>query len=336
MRVLFTAALLATVAVSGAPLFAQSSGIEGRVDRLEREMRAVQRKVFPGGGQMFAPQITPPDATATPGVPASSPVVDLAARVTALEAQATTMTGQIEQTQFRVRQLEEAFAAYKRTTDARLRALEEGATAVSGTGPAPAAGAVTPPPPLRAAVTPPAPARTPLARPATGGPASAAPPARPATAGARPAPATAARAAALAAVERPNTGDAPEDLYVYGFRLWEAKLYPEAQRVLREVVQKHPTHRRASYAQNLLGRSYLDAGAPAQAAIALYENYQKMPNGERAADSLFYLAQALRRLNKPSAEICRVYAELMDVYGTRIAESMRADVAAARTANNCR
>lgn len=331
MRILFAAALAASVAVSGAPLFAQSSGIEGRVDRLEREMRAVQRKVFPGGGQMFAPEITAPDPAAPPGVPSTNPVVDLTARVTSLESQVTTITGQVEQTQYRLRQLEEAFAAYKRTTDARLRALEEGATTIGNTG---TAGANAEP----SATTPSRAATTPARPPATtgGGTAATTTPTRTAATNRPARGADPARAAALAAVERPDTGDAPEDAYVYGFRLWEAKLYPEAQRQLREVVQKYPTHRRASYAQNLLGRAYLDAGAPAQAAIALYENYQKMPNGERAADSLFYLAQALKQLNKPSAEICRVYGELTDVYGTRISAQMRADVAAARTANNCR
>ncbi|MFX7849661.1 hypothetical protein ABTK11_21370, partial [Acinetobacter baumannii] len=65
MALLGTAvAALASVAM---PATAQTSrgaaggGIEGRVDRLEREMRAVQRKVFPGGaGQTIEPQITPP------------------------------------------------------------------------------------------------------------------------------------------------------------------------------------------------------------------------------------------------------------------------------------
>ena len=39
------------------------------------------------------------------------------------------VTGQVEQNGFRIRQLEDAFNAYKRTTDARLKALEETASA---------------------------------------------------------------------------------------------------------------------------------------------------------------------------------------------------------------
>ena len=45
--------------------------VEGRVDRLEQEMRAVQRKVFPGGaGQVLAPEVGP--VTPTPGAPAAN------------------------------------------------------------------------------------------------------------------------------------------------------------------------------------------------------------------------------------------------------------------------
>jgi hypothetical protein len=44
------------------------------------------------------------------------------------------MTGQIEQNQFRLRQFEDGFAAYKTATDARLRALEGGASTTAPTG----------------------------------------------------------------------------------------------------------------------------------------------------------------------------------------------------------
>src|SRR3546814_10854581 len=85
------------------------------------------------------------------------------------------------------------------------------------------------------------------------------------------------RKAAVAAVERPDTGDAAEDAYIYGYRLWEAKFYPEAEAQLKSVVEKYSSHRRASFAQNLLGRAYLDEGKPALASVAFYENYQKRP-----------------------------------------------------------
>ena len=305
------AVVLAGLASIAVPVAAQTSrdGIEGRVDRLEREMRAVQRKVFPGGaGLTVEPQITAPDRGGpAPGIPASGLVSDLTARVSAVESQLSTLTGQIEQNQYRLRQLEEAFTAYKRSTDARLKALEDGASAVGGSAPVTGIGG-----------TP-----TPGPRPTTP---------RPTT----PPPTTSAPTTPVAGIERPSTDDAAEDTYVYGFRLWQAKQYDKAIVELRSVVQKHPKHRRASYAQNLLGRALLDQNKPALAATAFFENYQKMPNGERAPDSLYYLAQALVKMKKPASEVCKVYDELTQVYGDRISEAMKMDVATGRSASKCR
>ncbi|MEZ0498182.1 tol-pal system YbgF family protein [Sphingomonas sp. IW22] len=292
--------------LSGAAMIAQPGAaqnvVEARVDRLEREMRAVQRKVFPGGaGQMIEPQITAPQSPlSAPGVPATSAVADLTARISSLESQLSSLTGQIEQNQFKLRQLEQAFEAYKRSTDAKLAAPS---AAVPGEGAGVAASGDTraaPPPRINA-----------------------------------PAAADPARAEQVAAVPRPSTGDAGEDAYTYGYRLWSAKLYPEAAAALKTAVADHPNHRRASFAQNLLGRAYLDDGKPSLASIAFYDNYKKMPDGERAPDSLYYLGQALIQLKKP-ADACKVYDELTDVYAGKISASMAADSARARTTAKCK
>ena len=58
------------------------------------------------------------------------------------------------------------------------------------------------------------------------------------------------------------------------------------------------------------------------AAEALLANYRSNPKGERAADSLFYLGQALVAL-KQAPQACKAYAELEEVYGA----SMRAELA---------
>jgi len=100
------------------------------------------------------------------------------------------------------------------------------------------------------------------------------------------------------------------------------------------VAEKHPKHRRASFAQNLLGRSYLDEGKPALASVAFYENYQKWPKGERAPESLYWLGVALTQLKKP-AEACKVYAELEDVYGATMPDGLRPRIAEGRKQARC-
>ncbi|MBX9815846.1 MAG: hypothetical protein K2X76_14185, partial [Sphingomonas sp.] len=144
-----------------------------------------------------------------------------------------------------------------------------------------------------------------------------------------------ARARAVAAVEKPASGDPAEDGYVYGYRLWSAKYYPEAEAQLSDVVAKYPKHRRASWAQNLLGRAYLDDNQPQQAARAFLTNYQKFPEGERTPDSLYYLTVALKKLGKPSADLCKVFAELNEVYGAKLTAQLKADVARGRAAEKC-
>jgi hypothetical protein len=102
------------------PSAVQAQNVEGRVGKLESEMRAVQRKVFPGGaGQMLQPQVTAPEGVQGPGPgsPATSALADVNQRVTSLEQQMTSLTEQIEQNQNRTRQLQDAFDNYRRSAE---------------------------------------------------------------------------------------------------------------------------------------------------------------------------------------------------------------------------
>ncbi|TXC69689.1 hypothetical protein FSB78_00945 [Sphingomonas ginsenosidivorax] len=300
------------IAMMPAGALAQS-GVEGRVGKLESEMRAVQRKVFPGGaGQLLQPEVSAPQGSTGPGPgsPATSAIADLSSRVASLEQQMAGLTGQIEQNTYKTRQLQEAFDAYKRSNDARMKSVEGGATprATGDTDPGMSAPSTTA---AAAAAARPTTRPEPVAKPSGSD-----------------------RARLVDAVEKPSTGDATEDAYLYGYRLWSAKLYPEAEAQLKKVVADYPKSKRASYAQNLLGRAYLDEGKPSLASMAFYDNYKKMPDGERAPDSLLNLGGALTRLNKP-ADACKVYDELNDVYGAKMSAAMKADVAKGRTAAKC-
>ncbi|MGN7159196.1 hypothetical protein [Sphingomonas sp. SAFR-052] len=320
MRPLLGLPLAALGLLLALPAAAQDQGaLDGRVNKLEREMRAVQRKVFPGGApNQVEPQITAPtQPTEIPGTPSSGPLATLTARVDALESQQQSLTGQLEQVQYKQRQLEEAFAAYRTATDARLKTVEAGALPPATPGAVAAAGDTSTDTPAPAPAT---------RGPGNGGGTLGAPAATPV--------ADPARAARVNAIEKPSTGDVAEDGYTYGYRLWNAKLYPEAIAALRPVVQQYPKHRRASFAQNLIGRSYLDDGKPSLASREFYDNYKNLPDGERAPDSLFYLADALTRLKK-TKEACDVYGELTDVYGDKISATMKADIAKGRIANKC-
>ncbi|MDP8993789.1 MAG: outer membrane protein assembly factor BamD, partial [Pseudomonadota bacterium] len=142
---------------------------------------------------------------------------------------------------------------------------------------------------------------------------------------------TAAAGAEPAAPAR--AADPAEEAYNAGYRLWEARRYEEAQAALQAVAERYPRSRWASWANNLAGRAFLDDGKPASAARIFLANYQNNPQGERAADSLFFLGQALTQLNR-RPEACRVYDELASVY-PNMRDFLRQRLPEARRAARC-
>jgi TolA-binding protein len=116
--------------------------------------------------------------------------------------------------------------------------------------------------------------------------------------------------------------DPGEDAYTQGFRQWEAGQYDQAISTLKAFTAAYPRHKRVSYANNLIGRAMLDKGDARGAATALLANYRSNPGGERAADSLFYLGQALMKLGQP-AQACKAYGEMDAVYGAKIRPDLK-------------
>lgn len=275
--------LLGLLILSGtAPALAQTGTVDRRVDRLEKELRAVQRKVFPNGpAAMVEPEITEQQSIPSgSGVPASSAVADLTARVDSLEAQLRTLTGQTEENAHRLRQLEESLTRLRAETEGRLGAVE-------ATG---------------------RPDQTSAATDAPGGEPS--------------------------MQDDPIPTEPGEAAYVAGYRQWSAAKYAEAQKTLEAMIKKYPKHARISHARNLLGRAYLDGGKPATAAKVFLANYQGDAKGERAADSLYFLGQALVQLKKP-AEACEVYEELEEVYGGGMRDWVKQRLPKARKDAKC-
>jgi TolA-binding protein len=290
LRVLLAAA---TIAVLPAPVLAQETGDEARLRKLEAEVRALQRKVFPGGdGRFFEPQIGPAspqgsDSGQVMGVipPATTPVTDILVRLQTLETQLQTLTARSEEQANQFSQLEE-----------RIAALESRqATAPMGTNGG-TMGVIAP-----EAALPAAPPAAAAARP----PANAAP-----TAVAAPSPE---RLAAVQAIAKPQTADAGDDEYTYGFRLWDAELYPEARQQLTRYVEQYPNHSRISFGRNLLGRAFLDDNMPEEAARWFLRNYQADKNGARGADSLLYLAQSMIAMGD-TRRACIALAEFGETY----------------------
>jgi len=281
-----------------APLtsYAQDRQLEVRVGKLEKEVRAVQRKVFPGGSdRFFEPELKPETSNPNRSLNQNNnntAVSDLIGRVNSLEEQLATLTGQLEEQQFKMRAVEKKLAeldtAVKEQQTNNIAPSQESEVSSSATS----------------NDTKTTENNTPARKVASNS-------------------ASSERRNAVAAIEVPATGNEFDDSYNYGFRLWDKKFFPEAQVQLQNTVDEFPSHPRASFAKNLLGRAWLDDNKPTKAAKILYDNYKDDPRGGRAPDSLYFLGNALTNM-KELPRACQAYAELENAFP---------DIAAGRLSN---
>ena len=258
----FVPVLLAAAVLLPAPLAAQAVDV-GKLDRrvgtLESEMRAVQRKVFPGGNaRFFEPEIpaqaaTPAPAPETP--PATTPIADLTGRVDALEGQLKSMTGQIEAMEYKLRQLEDGQRRLKGDAEFRLNALEN-------PGGVPLAPAGDP-----AAV----PGKLPAPSAATPAPA----PPKPAVPAAKP--------------------DTDAVAWTAAYPKVTARDWPGVETAMSQFIADWPKSIRVPQAKYWLGRSFAARTHYPQAAKAFLDVYQSAPRSTPAPDALIALAGARRR-----------------------------------------
>ena len=205
---------------------------EQRIERLEKQLRQVQRQVFPKG--------QPADTAGYSDEPAAtqSAVGAIGDRLDAIERQMAELVRASEENGNRLSVMEADVARLRADQDRRLRALESGAAAAPGSGdsaPVEPESLDTPPPAPQPRV-------------------EAGPPPRP-----QPKIETAAPPASTATL----TGDAAaEAAYDAGYRLWTAGKYDAAIKALNAMAKQYPGHRRVSWAYNLAGRAMLDKGQP--------------------------------------------------------------------------
>jgi len=268
---------------------------EQRIDRLEKQTRQLQKRVFPKG--------EPADTAGFSDDPAATQasVNSVTNRLDAVERQLAEILRQAEENGNRVGVMEADIARLRAEQDQRLRALEN-RPAAGDEGAAPASGDADD----QADAPPPAP---------------------------RPKVETSSAAPALPEPTGDVDADA-EAAYDAGYRLWVAGKYDAAIKSLQAMAKKYPNHRRASWAKNLEGRALLDKGQPRAAAETLLANYRRDPKGERAQDSLFYLGQSLVKLGQPS-QACKAYSELEDVYGSALRAPLKASLPNAKAEAKC-
>jgi tol-pal system protein YbgF len=295
-----------------------------RVQRMERDLSVLQQQVY--GGK------PPPSGTAG-GAGDTEATVAATVRVSQLESDLRTTTGQLEEINFAVGQLRQRLDRLVTDLDFRLGALEKiasgqpassaaaaaPATAAATAGPAPVAGIDTPasspdaPAPDQPAPTLGAPPRNlgtiPLSADrsqtaaAPGGIASSAlSPGAPGPTAIVP-PTQAATQAATTIRLPPGS---PKDQYDYAFDLLKRAEYAQAEQALRQFVTAYPHDPLAGNAQYWLAETFYVRNNYSEAAAQFLKGYQTYPQSPKAADNLFKLGLTLTILGKVQ-EACSAY-----------------------------
>jgi TolA-binding protein len=300
-RLVAALAVGAVLATAPPPAFAQESSQESRLRKIEAEIRALQRNVFPGGeGRFFEPQISAGEQANGQKAdrPSTTAITDILVRLDAIELQLQRLTALTEENANALSRLDERITALETapgaartgSPDSNLAAMTGGASAESASSESGMAAQDA--------------GEGSAAEPVSSGSDSASESAE------GPSPE---RLAAVQAIAKPDTGDAGEDEYTYGFRLWDAKLYPEARQQLSNFVEDYPDHPLITYGRNLLGRAFLDDGLAEEAARWFLRNYQADRTARRAPDSLLFLAESMIAMGD-TRRACIALAEFGDTY----------------------
>lgn len=254
-----------------------------RIERMDRDIKALNLRVYRGESA-----VNPAEG----GQELSGPLgARLSIRINELESQLRQMTGQLEETAYRISQLNSRLDKLVADVDYRLTSLEGG---------------------------------NPSARPDLGntrnvqGQVSTEPlkpqaPTAPSQKGVLGTlPGTSLNAPAKPADEagqqaQPNVS--PEEAYQGARRLLMSGDYTGADQAFQSFIGANPEHELTGNARYWLGETYYVQGNFARAAQVFLEGYQKDSQGAKAPDSLLKLGMSLRRIDKVK-EACATFGKL--------------------------
>jgi tol-pal system protein YbgF len=303
------------------PAAAQDAQTLDRINRLENDLRQLQRQVYRGG--------TPPASSGgsagltDTGGDGSSAANRLNARIDELENQIRQMTGRFEEVEFASSQANRRIDKLVEDVDFRLNQLERGGAqpaAGQQTGSVeqvkptaaqqglPAAGAAGQP--VARGSTSATPGQAPTKEgvlgsmpvDAQGRPLAGTAPAAPQQTARAPTPPAASAKARLPA-------GSTQERYNYAYKLLVQSDYADAEAAFREFLGAHPQDALAGNAQYWLGETYYVRQQFEPAAQAFLQGYQGYPKGAKAPDSLLKLGMSLAAMKK-NPEACAALGQL--------------------------
>ncbi|MQX36455.1 tol-pal system protein YbgF [Roseospira navarrensis] len=241
-------------------------------------------------------------------------IADMQVRITQLEDLVRNLTGSLEETQFRNRQLQQRLDLIERELDMRLGALEGGGTASSASGsgaeaaPSPSGdgggSALAPDEGVLGYTRTPAPSSS---RPSSGG-----------------------FAGSPANILPPGS---PEVQYNHAFSLLRQRDYGRAEQAFKAFVEANGTHTLAGNAQYWLGETHYAREDYESAAVAFAKGYKEFPDSSKTPDNLFKLGMSMSALGK-KREACAAFQKLRADF-PNVAGTLQRQVSDQMARNGC-
>lgn len=303
------AALMALCLV--VPAYAQAPrDMNSRLTRIENEIDTLSRALFRGEA--------PPPGALSPGESADDARVraNMELRLSQLEMELRSLTGQFEQQNYRMRQIEEKYSRTIADLEQRVAALE---SQLSMGAAAQRQGGAMPPRTYRGTVLPerPAPGRN--------------------TVGIEPVEteeteityeSAAPSQGVLGTLEIPRDGAAgdsadrppeqeslsPQESYERAFARLKNREYEAAEKSFQSFLERYPGHRLAENARYWLGETFYVRGNYERAARLFAEGYQKNADGAKGPDNLLKLGMALAGMGKTD-DACLTFKQIKRQYG---------------------
>lgn len=279
---------------------------------------SAQDMTYAGAPSMpvYAAPSPPPTIMGTPV--SAMPGADMT-RISQLEQQVRDLTNQVEQGNFQLRQLQEAFDRYVQSTEARLQSSGgSAAPAPSNSFDTPASDAPSNVPESPTSSIPPQP-NTPSA-PAGGvtgaltdpngayQPSSTPPLGQIEERGAKPMAPNADGTITSGRGQGTGAGNAAQ-AYDQAFGYLQQSNYTDAENAFRNFLSIYPTHPLAANAQYWLGETYFAQTQYSTAAKTFAKAFQDYPKGQKAPDALLKLSLTLEKMNKKE-DACLTLKEL--------------------------
>jgi len=280
---------LVVAVVLAASLSAPSAAAQTRaemndkIEALEKQLRAVQRRVFDQDSPYFQNDGEPaapaqPGASSAPARSANPALLaDLTVRIERLTSELGRVTGQLEELRHENRQLKERLSRFENDVSLRLERLERGGLAAAGEG----SDAV----------------RTP----------GLADPVLPGASGNESGAADADTDSGESAVTLPE--GSPQEQYDFAMSLLRRERMEQAEQAFSAFLDRHAEHALAANAQYWLGETFYRRQQFPLAARAFLNAYQDYPDSRKAPDSVLKLGMTLAALEETD-EACAAFDTL--------------------------